>query len=135
MTKNYTNFRKRRLGSGVTAGLFEFGTEDGLRGSGGVSWRGGLVFLVVFASHVRFLERAFGVADSVVRHPLIREKIGAFQLALRGYYPGEYVGVKFVAYTVPEEFLAGIDETIDITDTNPTTQVPEFLLVEVPGGV
>jgi hypothetical protein len=38
-----------------------------------------------------------------------------------------------MAHTIPEEFLAGIDKAIDITDTNPTTQMPEFFLVEIPG--
>ena len=119
----------------MTAGLLELGTEDGLGGTSSVSRRGGLVFLVVFARHVRFLERAFGVADGVVRHPFVGEEIGAFQLTFWGYHPGEHVGVEFVANTVPEEFLAGVNETVDITDTNPTTQMPELLLVEVPGGV
>ena len=37
--------------------------------------------------------------------------------------------------TIPEEFLAGVDESIDIADANPSTEVPEFLLVVIPGRV
>jgi hypothetical protein len=40
-----------------------------------------------------------------------------------------------VSETVPEEFLRLVDETIDITDTNPSTKMPELLLVIVPGSV
>ena len=38
-------------------------------------------------------------------------------------------------HAIPEEFLAGVDKAIDIADTNTPSQVPEFLLVEIPGCV
>ena len=120
---------------GVTAGLFEPGTEDGFRSLGGVGRRDGVGLLVFFTYHVGLLERTLGVAHGVVSHTLVGEEIGALHLALRGYYTGEHVGIEFTSYTVPEEFLAGVDESIDIADPDTSTEMPEFLLVVIPGRV
>ena len=119
----------------MTTGFFELGTEDRLWSSGGVGRRGGLFFLFILAHHIRLFERAFRVADRVVGHPFIGEEIGSFNLAFRCHHSGEHIRVEFVAISVPEEFLAGVNKAIDITDTDTSPQMPEFLLVEIPSRV
>ena len=68
-------------------------------------------------------------------HLLVREEVGAFHLTFWSHHTGEHVGIEFMLHAIPEEFLAGVDKAIDIADTNTPSQVPEFLLVEIPGCV
>ena len=57
-------------------------------------------------------------------HLLIATEIGSLHGTLRCYHTGEDIGIELVADAVPEEFLAGVYQSVDIAQTNPATQVP-----------
>ena len=68
-------------------------------------------------------------------HLLVAEEVSAFHRALGRDELRIDIGVEFAAHTVPVEFLALEDQTIDVADAHTAAEVPELLLVIVPGGV
>ena len=67
-----------------------------------------------------------------MRHSLVTAEIGSLHGSLRCYNPGEHVRIQFMSDAIPEKFLTGINESVDITNPDTSTQMPQTFLVVVP---
>ena len=92
-------------------------------------------FLLILTGHILRHKRALRVAHRIMAHLLVAAEIRALKGSLWGNNLREDIRIEFVFQTVPEQFLAGVHQSVDIADSHSSPQVPEFLLVEIPRGI
>ena len=68
-------------------------------------------------------------------HTLITTEIGSLKRPFRSDDLWEHMGVQLMLHAIPVEFFTGINQTIVIADTNPTSQFPQLHLVIIPSRI